>query len=265
MKVRTTLKMEVGQDFVQAASDIFDAISEGVDDTVTFGVKVAKRHAPVRKVTKYGGRATVRDLTSAEIRELPGSVRQGITRAGYFRGTKQRPQVTVRRSLAGSQNPSFRINGRIKRSPEGFREISIDKQGKAHAVNPLFGGMLDARGRYEKLHGLRRRSIYSPDLESLEMAATRDRRGASGRAVSVPHATLGGRLRGEIYGEMRGGGGGIVEGAVVSPTEYARYVEFPTSRTAAQPYMRPARSAMEKHLPKAITRSMKRRLGAVEI
>lgn len=51
--------------------------------------------------------------------------------------------------------------------------------------------------------------------------------------------TLGGRLRGEIHMVAAEGGGPRWTARVVSPTPYAKYVEFGTRHNRAQPYMRP--------------------------
>lgn len=67
----------------------------------------------------------------------------------------------------------------------------------------------------------------------------------SGRALfNSPggRVTLGGRLRGEIHDDPAEGGGPVWIARVVSPTPYAKYVEFGTRRSRAQPYLRPALS-----------------------
>lgn len=64
----------------------------------------------------------------------------------------------------------------------------------------------------------------------------------SGRAVfrSASGSTLGGRLRGEIHTVHAESGGTRWVARVVSPTPYAKYVEFGTRHNRAQPYLRPA-------------------------
>jgi HK97 gp10 family phage protein len=54
--------------------------------------------------------------------------------------------------------------------------------------------------------------------------------------------TLGGRLRGEIHMVPAEGAGPTWVARVVSPTAYAKYVEFGTRHARKQPYMRPALS-----------------------
>lgn len=48
-----------------------------------------------------------------------------------------------------------------------------------------------------------------------------------------------GRLRGSIHSKVDTGSDTIV-GEVATPVEYAEFVEFGTSKTAAQPFLRPA-------------------------
>jgi len=64
----------------------------------------------------------------------------------------------------------------------------------------------------------------------------------SGRAnfTGPGGTTLGGRLRGEIHMVPAEGSGPRWVAKVVSPTRYAKYVEFGTRHSRAQPYMRPA-------------------------
>lgn len=64
----------------------------------------------------------------------------------------------------------------------------------------------------------------------------------SGRAnfTSAGKTSLGGRLRGEIHSVPVEGGGTRWEARVESPTRYAKYVEFGTRHSRAQPYLRPA-------------------------
>ena len=66
----------------------------------------------------------------------------------------------------------------------------------------------------------------------------------SGRAnITIGARTyLGGRLRSEIQAEPAAGGPVFIA-RVLSPTPYAKYVEFGTRHNRAQPYLRPALAA----------------------
>lgn len=72
----------------------------------------------------------------------------------------------------------------------------------------------------------------------------------SGRAnfTTGGTTTLGGRLRGEIHVEPARGGGSVWTARVVSPTRYAKYVEFGTRHSRAQPYLRPALAQVRESL-----------------
>ncbi len=73
-----------------------------------------------------------------------------------------------------------------------------------------------------------------------------DKRGAyevrSRRAqfTTFEHAHIGGRLRGEIHPTKAVVSGRRAEAWVISPTPYAKYMEFGTVHNAAHPYLRPA-------------------------
>lgn len=54
------------------------------------------------------------------------------------------------------------------------------------------------------------------------------------------HLKVGGRLRGEIYATAPKVMGSRAEAWVISPTPYAKYMEFGTRHNAAHPYLRPA-------------------------
>lgn len=73
--------------------------------------------------------------------------------------------------------------------------------------------------------------------------------------------TLGGRLRGEIHDDPASGPGPFWVAKVVSPTRYAKYVEFGTRRSRAQPYLRPALSQVRESFRKRMQAAA--RLGRV--
>ena len=52
--------------------------------------------------------------------------------------------------------------------------------------------------------------------------------------------TVGGRLRGEIFVQPAKLSGSKAEAWVISPTPYAKYMEFGTRHNRAHPYLRPA-------------------------
>ena len=93
---------------------------------------------------------------------------------------------------------------------------------------------------------MRYRELSSGQLSSVAPALTSRGRNElrSGRAnfTGPGGTTLGGRLRGEIHMVPAEGAGPRWVAKVVSPTRYAKYVEFGTRHSRKQPYMRPALS-----------------------
>lgn len=115
----------------------------------------------------------------------------------------------MRRQLGLAPGPvrTQRTGASSVHSTMALRQLNRRGQLKFHTP-------LTARGRYELKIG---RAAF---------------RGPSG-------VTLGGRLRGEIHMVAAEGRGPVWTARVVSPTPYAKYVEFGTRHNRAQPYMRP--------------------------
>jgi len=70
---------------------------------------------------------------------------------------------------------------------------------------------------------------------------------------------MGGRLRGEIYKTEVTSENGLIYGEVVSPTFYAKYQEYGTSRNRPHPYMRPALYDMRTRFPQIVQATIRRR------
>ena len=269
--VKTVFKAQTNRSvFHRVELAIYQALGEAVERTIAYGERVAKKHAPVRKVTRRGGRPQTRELDDVEIADLPEEARKGLNPiTNRYIQTGERPRVVTKRSLAGYQKPGTVIAGRTRKGGHGgrAREVLIDRNtGERTMRNPAMADLLSSRGRRE-LEGGRNESgtnldgVYIKRFTYDERTKRRDpRTGKTTEHSRIRHgyrATLGGRLRDQITSRLMKVGP-ITEGLVESPTEYARYVEFPTSRTAAQPYMRPARTAMQERLPKEIERSLVR-------
>ena len=81
----------------------------------------------------------------------------------------------------------------------------------------------------------------------------------SGRAnfTGPDGTTVGGRLRGEITAVPAEGGGPRWVAKVVSPTPYAKYVEFGTRHNRAQPYLRPALSQVRESFRNRMVRAVR--------
>lgn len=231
----------------QAINELLDRAERGTQSAIQLAEKHAKRLAPVRKVSYVERDAATRDLTAQERRRLPTALR-GI--AGLKTATRRTQQylptpevvedrMTGKFQLADPSQMSF-LSGR------GLSELkdthsSIDDEG------------------HQSARSLSRRSGASAVYQTRLVQEIPIRRG--GKIVGTQRrntvrSTLGGRLRGEIrYRDASRGA--RIKFELVSPTPYAQYVEFPTSRTAAQPYMRPTLAYMEKHFPIHLKRAMR--------
>lgn len=233
--------------------EIFEALDAAVSHTIELGAGNAKRLAPIRKVSYIERNRRTRNLTRAEVASLPASVRrsaQRIQRRGGSVLTTVRPsrQQTpapeldfdpLSRRARGLRNPddASSLTGR------GRRELRIAQRVPATLESP-------GSGRRKP-----RSAAYTSPASIRQLRKAGDRIGSGVGAVT----TLGGRLRGEIDTIPATVRGGRVIGHVISPTEYARFVEFPTSRTAAQPYMRPTLKFLKRPFVAAVHRELRRR------
>lgn len=209
-------------------------IERAVNSAITTARESARQKAPVRKVFRgHRGTAT---LQTTEEAAAETAVRSRLGLAPGPVRTQRTPAARVhefgpRRLLFSPQLPAFDVSSRRFRAASGR---FISRQG-FRATQPLhsilqFDTELTARGRYEL---------------------------KTGRAnVRVGGRTyLGGRLRSEIT-SVAASEGPVFTGAVISPTPYAKYVEFGTRHNRAQPYLRPAlanvRTSFRERLQRAV-------------
>lgn len=251
---RVTLKLKVTTPRVylrRVELAVYEALDTAVENTVEYGKSVAKRLAPVRKVTGDSTKPKVRNLSASEINDLPAQVRKGLNPVtGRSLRTGKLPRTTTRRGSASL----FRPGTRAFRFGEAARDVEFDRvTGAPRLRDAEFEKSLTSRGSYEFRSG---RALHT------ESSLLIDRKG---RVRKVSRTTLGGRLRSEIRTRLvsLADATGKAELRLESPTEYAGYVEFPTSRTAAQPYMRPAREAMKLRLRSNVVNELQRIGGRV--
>lgn len=220
----------------------------------------ARSRAPVRKVFKEpkGFRRKFRPLTGAE-KSL------AIKRANAYylgRGDEfgRRRAVGHIRNYARAVSPRQGSNNALSRSrklrvlgtmrgrqfiprTDASRVVSRSRSGgtqvgyESKSLNPL----LTSRGRYEIRSG---RAIHK---EALAGGGTRI------------HA--GGKLKASIESEGAIQTAQGSEERVTAGISYAKYVEFPTIRTAAQPFLLPALHDHRQKLVKAMADEVKKALG----
>ena len=234
---------------------IRNAETEALEIVGNAVVAEARRRAPIRKVFKEkpGFRRKFRNLTSAE--KL-----LAIKRANAYYGTgtfEARRAVGHIRNYAKVQVPrkgstnalsasrKLRVLGttrgrRFTPRTDATRIVSrqTGKQGYVSAsLNPL----LTARGKYEVRSG---RAIHTVQLPG------------GGSRVEI-----GGALKASIEAEGVVETGKGVENRVTAGIRYAKYVEFPTIRTHAQPFLLPALHQNRQNLVKTMADEVRKVLG----
>lgn len=213
---------------------ILEAVDEGVYDAAELGERHAKRLAPVRKVAYVERQAVTRELSTAEIR-------RGRRGSRGFSGLR----TTVRRSQGYLSAPEV-----------------VEDAGRYRLKNREDESFLSGRGRAELRRGETTGGAIFTSTRTQEFKI--NQRGKIRKYTRIVHTqTLGGRLRGEIKIDVISSAAetGIARVDIVSPTPYAIYVEFPTSRTAEQPYMRPTLAYLRDKLVRKVAARLKQRTG----
>jgi HK97 gp10 family phage protein len=249
------------------------AVVQAVDVEARRMEEDARRMAPVRKVfsskwlgklSKTRRRRQIVGLSStqlnaeAEIRNRLGLGPHTVNVAGsrvarlsVMREPNPYRQV-IRRTLASEMlDESWyqSLSHQQRRSSKSGKQLAQLREADIRLVNE-FGHLqkgvkshLTARGRYELANARKRGTISRTDI--------------AGRAVAEGGETrLGGRLRSEIAALPVTVEGSQVTGRVISPTPYAKYVEFGTHHAPAQPYMRPAANIARRRFRQTLQRTL---------
>ena len=166
---------------------------------------------------------------------------QAMTRGAEKGATKAKEKAPVRMVFQGQSDA---VQMRLK----SIGEIDADRHVRATLglgpesawINPPSVVTKNAP-RMLRMRGV----IQTPGGNLMSMSSAQsmlDRRGRwelkSGRAVHKDQ--LGGRLRDEIYADPATADGHIIKARIVSPTPYAKFMEFGTRHAAARPYLRAA-------------------------
>lgn len=208
----------------------------------------ARSRAPVRKVFKEGAgfRRKFRALTN---QEKATAVRRALAYKGYNDFERRRSvahiqnyaRVELRRPGSNNLLVRSRVLRRLGVESGGRFTARVDaiRSGKGFtsaSLNPL----LTSRGRYEVRSG---RAIH---------------REATASGVNVQ---IGGRLKASIGNEGVRQQGNSTVAIVSARVRYAKYVEFPTTHNAAQPFLLPALHGARGKLRSTLARELKQRLG----
>lgn len=214
-------------------------------DVAKGALQVAKAKAPVRKIFK--GRQTSWQRISMG---APGWYSQG--RVDVIKTTWD--QMTNKRYMMsnnGWQQTWFARLARID-NPEYHRGELVS--GRV-SLEGGYEKYLTTRGRWEVRNAIRRGSLLEigPSILLNDPEARRKSEATAGQM------TVGGRLRASIEFEDRSSGDiirkSIIAGGKSAP--YAKFVEFGTRRSRAQPFLRPALKHAETIYPQKMRAAMR--------
>ena len=240
---------------------ILNAVRMGLEDAVKEAAgrvaADAKRRAPIRKVFKEakGYRRKTRTLTDAE-KNL------AIKRATEYYGSRGN-DFALRRSVAHTSfYARVRLPDRKSLNNAGVsaksRQIGFVKKGRFTAREQAAGTFRNRLGGFEP----------GPELK-----AKLTSRGAyevrSGRAIHTEASPQGTQQNVQIGGALKASIGATpvhetadgVEAEVEAAIRYAKFVEFPTIRTAAQPFLLPALMQERIRFPQEVAKAIKKNLG----
>lgn len=224
-----------------------EAINRVADQVATD----ARQRAPIRKVFKEpkGYRRKLRPLTAAE-RDIASR------RAQHFYSTVRPDDFARRRALAHIRNYAV---------AEVPRRGSNNAPGRSRTLRQL--GRIDS-GRFVSTSGAfpRRGGGFEPGEKLSPLLTSRGRSEVrSGRAIhrtDSGRVQIGGALKASIQSEGAVQTAEGVTARVVAGIRYAKFVELPTIRTAAQPFLRPALHNARARLVEEVAREVRSALRA---
>lgn len=252
--------------------EINAAVVRAVDYEARYIEQDARKFAPVRKIfssaligklTRTRRRRQLVGISSsqlnaeAEIRQRLGlgprmvKVNGKTVTALSVMGEPNPYRQVVRRTLASemldrswydSLSPQMQRSSRSGKRLKQLKAGDMRKLNERGQLSSTAQKFLTARGAYEYRNAAKRGSISQTD--------------SSGRVSDTGTRRLGGRLRSEITQMPTTVDGTTVTGRVISPTPYAKYVEFGTAHSPAQPYLRPAANIARRRFRKTLQREL---------
>lgn len=215
----------------------------------------ARRRAPIRKVfrEKRGFRRRFRELTPAE-------KMLAIKRANAYYGSGS---FEGRRAVAHIRNYA-----KVE-IPRKSSANSLTRSGRLRVLGIQYGQRFEPRGDARRVVSRSRGTsgFESPSLNPLLTSRGRSEV-RSGRAIHR-EPLAGGGSRVQIGGALKASinsegaiqtGEGMVD-RVTAGVSYAKFVEFPTVRTAAQPFLLPALHDNRQRLVKTMASEVRKALG----
>lgn len=217
----------------------------------------AKRRAPIRKVFREakGYRRRTRALTDAE-KAL------AIKRAVEYYGSRGN-DFALRRSVAHTtfyarvRKPDQKSANNLSKSRK-MRDIGVMQRGRFTASAQAAGTFRNRRGGFEPGDELKAKLTSRGRYEVRNGRAIHME---TSRAGTLAHVQIGGALKASIAPTPVHETANGVEAEVEAAIRYAKFVEFPTIRTQAQPFLLPALAQERIRFPRAVANAIKKNLG----
>ena len=230
-------------------------LHDGLEEAGERVAAEAKRRAPIRKVFREnaGYRRKFRALTQAESSLAMKRANDFYTRVRPDNFARRRAVAHVR-YYARVQLPR-RGSANAPATSRTMRLLGFEKGGRFASAS---GSMPNSRGGFEP-------------SETLGKALTSRGRFEvkSGRAIHREPSEQGTQTRVQIGGALKAsiGSEGVTQAPkglkvrVSAAIRYAKFVEFPTIRTSAQPFLLPALHGERGRLTRSIAAAIKKNLG----
>jgi len=206
------------------------------------------------------------------VRRANGTVSTGRFRNAEIRSGKAQMAVVTaedigsrkHRTTTGAEYLSGRGRWELERANKVIEQFQSYRAGKGRRrlqdreMASMFGGQDQELGAEDTVEGLR---MSKEKFHALQESGRRLKRPTTALHMGATGTlTLGGRLRDEIFADSIKQTSRGYEGDVISPTYYAKFQEYGTSRHRAQPFMRPALYEMRKRLPEIVKQTMRNRV-----
>lgn len=210
-------------DFQAIAEAIFDGAVEALGGGAQDVLARAKARAPVRQIF----RADHFEFRPKSIKEVQSD------RAAGFIGSP----TTWRHELYAPTKTASGFRSALNRRWRQRQLAEAEFQLNAYQDEMAARRAGRSSGRMPQATTLSRRGAWEVKTA---LASNFSQNPRSARWSQGGRATVGGRLRGEIYATTPHRAGNQAEAWVISPTEYAKFQEFGTRHNRAHPFLRPA-------------------------
>jgi HK97 gp10 family phage protein len=236
------------------------AMEDAVDETADHVAAEARRRAPIRKVFKErtGYRPKLRALTDAE-KSL------AIARAEHYY-TQVKPNDFKRRRAVAH----IKFYAQVASQRPGSANALSRSRDLRHLGNIKGGKFTSQTGATRNYSSNQKQAGFNPGPEAAAAMTSAGLGGVrSGRAIHYEASAGGAHKRVQVGGALKASieNEGVVEvengvkATVAANIRYAKFVEFPTVRTRAQPFLLPALQQEREAFKSRLASEIRKNLG----